>query len=163
MKIMVVSDTHRQNDNFLRAVEKVGKIDMLVHLGDIEGSEYIIQKAVNCPVEMVSGNNDFFSNLPSEKMIDIGKHRVMLTHGHRYYIGMGNEMLKQEAVAHGADIVMYGHTHRPVIDVDGDIIALNPGSLSYPRQDNRKPSYLTMEIDARGETQFAIHYLEKEK
>ena len=40
MKVLIVSDTHRHNENYLKVVEKVKPIDMLVHCGDIEGSEY---------------------------------------------------------------------------------------------------------------------------
>ena len=160
MKILIVSDTHHRNENYLKVLQKVGKVDMVIHLGDVEGSEYTIQEAAGCPVEMVCGNNDFFSELPSEKTLQIGKYRVMITHGHRYYIGMGNEMLKQEAIAHGADIVMYGHTHRPVRERDSDIIAINPGSLSFPRQENRKPSYIIMEIDDAGDAHFTLNYLD---
>lgn len=160
MKILIISDTHRKNENYLKLVETIGTLDMVIHLGDVEGSEYTIQEAVNCPVEMVAGNNDFFSDLPSEKIFRIGKYNVMITHGHRYYIGIGSEMLKREAVAEGADIVMYGHTHRPVIDISKDIIAINPGSLSYPRQENRKPSYIIMETDAQGDAHFSLHYID---
>jgi hypothetical protein len=160
VRILVVSDTHRKNDNYFKAVESAGKLDMVIHLGDVEGSEYVIEEAVDCPVEIVAGNNDFFSDLPSEKTLQIGKYRVMITHGHRYYIGMGNEMLKKEAIAAGADIVMYGHTHKPVIDISKNIIAINPGSLSYPRQENRKPSYIIMDIDSDGEARFDIRYIE---
>lgn len=159
MRILVISDTHRKNDNYLNVIKKVGKLDLVIHLGDVEGSEYTIEEAAGCPVEMVAGNNDFFSNLPSEKTLQIGKYRVMITHGHRYYIGMGNEMLKEEAIAHGVDIVMYGHTHKPVIDISDNIVAINPGSLSYPRQENRKPSYIIMEIDEKGEASFSLHYV----
>ncbi len=160
MKILIISDTHRKNENYLKLVETLGTLDMVIHLGDVEGSEYTIQEAVTCPVEMVAGNNDFFSDLPSEKIFRIGKYNVMITHGHRYYIGIGSEMLKREAVAEGADIVMYGHTHRPVIDISKDIIAINPGSLSYPRQENRKPSYIIMETDAQGDAHFSLHYID---
>jgi len=160
MKILIISDTHRKNENYLKVVEMLGKLDMVIHLGDVEGSEYTIQEAVSCPVEMVAGNNDFFSDLPSEKILQIGKYKVLITHGHRYYIGMGNEMLKREALVEGVDIVMYGHTHRPVIDISKNIIAVNPGSLSYPRQENRKPSYAIMEIDEKGEAHFTIRYVE---
>lgn len=159
MRILVVSDTHSRNENYLKVIAGIGRLDMVIHLGDVEGSEYTIKEAAGCQVEMVSGNNDFFSDLPSEKTLQIGKYRVMITHGHRYYIGMGNEMLKQEAIANGADIVMYGHTHKPVIEREKDIIAINPGSLSYPRQENRKPSYIIMEIDSKGEASFTLHYL----
>jgi hypothetical protein len=159
VRILVVSDTHRKNDNYLKVVENIGKLDLVIHLGDVEGSEYIIQEAVDCPVEIVAGNNDFFSDLPSEKRIQVGKYNVMITHGHRYYIGMGNEMLKREAIASGADIVMYGHTHKPVIDISKNIMAINPGSLSYPRQANRRPSYIIMDIGDDGEAKFEIRYI----
>lgn len=160
MKILIISDTHRKNENFMKVLKKLGRPDMVIHLGDVEGSEYTIQRAAGCPVEFVAGNNDFFSDLPSEKTLQIGRYCVMITHGHRYYISMGNEMLKREAVAQGADIVMYGHTHRPVIDISDKITAINPGSLSYPRQDNRKPSYIVMEIDDAGMAHFELKYVD---
>ena len=69
MKILIVSDTHRKNENYMKVLQKAGRLDLVIHLGDIEGSEYTIQEAAGCPVEMVSGNNDFFSNLPSEKTL----------------------------------------------------------------------------------------------
>lgn len=59
----------------------------------------------------------------------------------------------------GVDVVMYGHTHRPVVDIEDDIIAVNPGSLTYPRQDNRKPSYIIMDLDREGKAHFTINYL----
>lgn len=160
MKILIVSDTHRQNENLLNVLEEIKPIDVLVHLGDIEGSENTISMAAGCRLEMVAGNNDYFSDLPGEKIIQLGRYRVMLTHGHRYYIGMGDEMLKNEARAKGVDIVMYGHTHRPKIEQTYDLTVLNPGSLSYPRQEGKKPSYIIMEIDAKGEAQYHLHYIE---
>lgn len=159
MKILIVSDTHRRNENFLRVVEKVGPLDMVVHCGDVEGSEYIISKAAGCPVEMVQGNNDFFSDLPREKEFMIGRYKVWLTHGHHYYISMNYEMIKEEARIREIDIIMCGHTHKPLIDIEKDVTVLNPGSLSYPRQEGRKPSYIIMEIDQEGLAHFTLNYL----
>ena len=130
MKVLIVSDTHRKNDNYIRVLERVAPIDMVIHCGDIEGSEYLIAESAGCPVQMVTGNNDFFSDLPREKEFMIGKYKVWLTHGHNYYVSMSNENLKHEARMRGVDIVMFGHTHRPVVDFGGDIIAVNPGSLT---------------------------------
>jgi hypothetical protein len=67
--------------------------------------------------------------------------------------------LKEEARSRGVDIVMYGHTHKPVIDTSGGMIAVNPGSLTYPRQAGRRPSYILMELDEEGKAHFSIHYL----
>lgn len=158
MKVLIVSDTHRKNDIYLNIVE-LHKPDMVIHCGDAEGAEYLLTEAADCPVHIVLGNNDFFSDLPRELEIEVGGYKVWVTHGHNYYVSMGNETIKREAVARGVDIVCYGHTHRPVIDLDDEVIGLNPGSLSYPRQENRRPSYIIMEIDAKGERHFTIAYV----
>ena len=159
-KILIVSDTHRKNENYLEVLEKCGPFDGVIHCGDVEGSEFTICEAAGCPVEMVMGNNDFFSELPREKEFTLGKYKVWLTHGHNYYVSMDNQTIKKEAVARGVDIVMYGHSHRPVVDYDKEVIAINPGSLTYPRQEGRKPSFIIMEMDSHGEAHFTIHYLE---
>ncbi|MBQ8591948.1 MAG: metallophosphoesterase [Lachnospiraceae bacterium] len=159
MKILIVSDTHRRQDNYEKVLEKVDNIDMVIHCGDAEGAEYAIEAMADCPLEIVLGNNDFFSELPREKEFMIGQYKVWLTHGHNYYVSMGNEVIKSEAEARGIDIVMYGHTHKPVIDRSGDVIAINPGSLTYPRQEGKRPSYIIMELDREGEAHFTIAYL----
>ncbi|MBO5056248.1 MAG: metallophosphoesterase [Lachnospiraceae bacterium] len=159
MKVLIVSDTHHHNDNYIRVIERVAPVDMVIHCGDIEGSEYLIAECAGCPVQMVMGNNDFFSDLPREKEFNIGKYKVWLTHGHTYYVSMSNENIKREARERGVDIVMYGHSHRPVIDIESDIIAINPGSLTYPRQEGKKPSYIIMDLDKNGDAHFTINYL----
>ncbi len=158
MKILVVSDTHRKNENYFKVLQ-MHRPDMVIHCGDAEGSEYALTESANCPVQIVLGNNDFFSDLPRELEFNVGPYKVWVTHGHNYYVYMGSEKIKREAIAKGVDIVMYGHTHRPVIDSEGDVIAINPGSLSYPRQDGHKPSYIIMEIDKNDEVHFTIAYL----
>ena len=105
------------------------------------------------------GNNDFFADLPREKEFVVGKYRIWLTHGHNYYVSMGNETIKREARARGVDIVMYGHSHKPVVDLGEDVIAVNPGSLTYPRQEGRRPSFIIMDLDRKGEAHFTINYL----
>lgn len=158
MKVLIVSDTHRKNDIYLNIV-KLHKPDMVIHCGDAEGAEYLLTEAADCPVHIVLGNNDFFSSLPRELELEIGQYKVWVTHGHNYYVSMGNEYIKQEAIARGADIVCFGHTHRPVVDRDAEVIAVNPGSLSYPRQENRRPSYIIMEIDKGEKLNFTIAYV----
>ena len=159
MKILIVSDTHRNNTNFLKVVERIGPLDMVIHCGDVEGSELLISKAAGCPVAIVQGNNDFFSELPKEKEFMIGQYKVWLTHGHNYYIAMNHEKIKREAREREVDIVMCGHTHKPVVDIGNDLTLINPGSISYPRQENRKPSYIIMEIDSAGEAHYTINYV----
>ena len=163
MKVLIVSDTHGRDENLEQVVMNEAPFDMFVHCGDVEGREIFIEALVECPCCIVSGNNDFFSQLEREKEIMIGKYKVLLTHGHYYNVSTGPAYLKQEAKERGFDIAMFGHTHRPYFDIDKsgekELITLNPGSLSYPRQEGHRPSYMLMKIDDNGEARFEQHYL----
>ena len=159
MRVLIISDTHKCQKNLEYIMERMEPIDLLIHLGDTEGYEDEIAQIAECPVEMVAGNNDYFSELDREKELRLGKYRVLLTHGHYYYVSMGLANIKREAESRGFDIVMFGHTHRPMVEYDRGLIVVNPGSLSYPRQEGRQPSYIIMEIDRKGEVNFRIEFL----
>lgn len=159
MRILIISDTHRNHDFLEQALEDAAPIDLLIHLGDAEGCEGEIEKLAGCPMEIVAGNNDFFSDLEKERELTIGRYRVLLTHGHYYCVSTGLGVLKQEAEGRGIDIVMFGHTHRPMIEYGKNVILLNPGSLSYPRQEGRRPSYILMELEEAGVAEFWLEYL----
>ncbi len=159
MRILIISDTHGKHENLEEALKREGRMDLLIHLGDAEGYEDVIAGLAGCPVEIVAGNNDFFSMLPREKEFVLGGYRIWITHGHYYYVNTGVADIKREAAARDMDIVMFGHTHRPLIDYGQELITLNPGSLSYPRQEGRRPSYIRMEFDENGKARFELKYL----
>jgi len=159
MKILIVSDTHRNHDNLDMVIEQEKPFDLLIHLGDAEGCEDYIEAMAECSVEVVAGNNDFFSSLPYEQEIKIGKYNVFLTHGHYYYVNAGISRIQSEGIARGADIVMFGHTHCPVLERIDDMIILNPGSISYPRQEGKNPSYMIMDVDEAGEVYISLEFL----
>ncbi len=159
MKILIVSDTHRHHENLEKVLEQVKPIDLMIHLGDGEGYEDYMETIAECPLYIVAGNNDFFSSLPKELEVEIEGYQVLLTHGHYYYVTVGIENLVSEAIARGKNIVMFGHTHRPVLEIKDELVVLNPGSLSYPRQDGHQPSYIMMEIDQDGDASYELNYL----
>lgn len=159
MKILIVSDTHGRHGNLDEVLELEGKIDMLIHLGDVEDDEHYIEAIAEYPVHMLAGNNDFFSYLPDEKEVRIGKYRVFMTHGHRFYVSVNTRRLREEAKLRGVDIVMFGHTHKPYIDVEGELKVINPGSLSYPRHEGRRASYVIMEINDNGSASFKLKFV----
>ncbi|HHV13516.1 MAG TPA: YfcE family phosphodiesterase [Clostridiales bacterium] len=161
MKVLIVSDTHGRNYNLLRTVERVSPIDLLIHLGDYDGGEDYIMSVTPCRTEMVSGNNDFFNGLPKEKVIQIGKYTVLLTHGHRYGVYYTTQDIKREAAKYKANIVMFGHTHVPMIDLSEEVWAINPGSLGLPRQNNHIPTFIIMDIDSEGNAHFTLNYYQE--
>ena len=159
MKILIVSDTHGQEKNLEEVLEKESLIDALIHLGDLEGGEDFINTHVSCPAYLVSGNNDIFCSLPRDREITLGNSKVLLTHGHYYYVSLGVEELRRQAASRDYQVVMFGHTHKPYFETKDGVTILNPGSLSYPRQEGRRPSYMIMEIDEKGEAHYSQKYL----
>lgn len=159
MRILVVSDTHGRDKNLETVLESCGRIDLLIHAGDVQHSADYIRVIAGCPVYMVAGNNDYFSDLPEEVEFQLGKYRVFLAHGHFYCVNAGYNRLRREGRARGAHMVIFGHTHRPFIETEKDLTLLNPGSISFPRQEGKNPTYMIIEMDERDRLQFTIHTL----
>lgn len=146
-RVLVVSDSHGNNDNIRKAIEKAGKIDLMIHLGDV-GYDYLqVERMSGVPTYIVAGNNDYGGYLRDMNIIYIGRHKVLATHGHRQNVYRGVDTLRYLALENECDIAMYGHTHIPFLDEADDVTILNPGSLTYPRQAGHKKTFLIMEID----------------
>lgn len=160
MRILVVSDTHGRHTNLDRILQKAGEIDMFIHLGDLEDGEFYIDAVVECEKHIIGGNNDYFSELPMEDEFYIGNHKVYITHGHQYSVSYEKKTIKEAGLARGADIVMFGHTHMPYLEVGDGITVLNPGSVSYPRQRGRQSSYMILEMDMNGCISYQQCYLD---
>lgn len=158
MRILIISDTHGRTNTIQDVLEKVGEIDMLIHLGDICGDEDFIYEHCSCPVHMVAGNNDWASSLPMEDEFMIGRYKVFITHGHRYGVHYGTDRLQELVKNYGYDIVMYGHTHLQNLERYGGAYIVNPGSLSYPR-DGMNGRYMILEFDQHGTPFFAENEL----
>ena len=159
MKVLIVSDTHGRHYNLEEVLEREKPLDLLIHLGDAEGAEDYIEVIAECPIEVVAGNNDFYTRLPRELEIRIGDYKALITHGHYYYVNGGTAHIRKAALERGIDIAMFGHTHKPFFEEDDDVIILNPGSISYPRQEGRNPSYMVMNLDEKGKAHFSLCYL----
>ncbi len=158
MKILIVSDTHGRHDNLRKVIYKERPFDILLHAGDVEGGEDDIRELAGCDCRIVMGNNDYFSDLPSELEFKIEGYKFFLSHGHRYGVSMGPDRFREEAENRDVDYAIYGHTHKPYISKEGNLTVMNPGSMSYPRQEGRNPSYIIMESLENGGFHIAIKY-----
>ena len=163
VKILICSDTHRVNDNFYRMLEEVPSVDLIIHCGDAEGTECEMEAIAGCEFEVVSGNNDFFTILPKERVLDIKGNKILVTHGHYYRVSAGYERLAEEAASRGCNMAFFGHTHLPYMGEMNGVFLVNPGSLTYPRQFGRVPTYVIMEVDEQGEAHFTQCSLAKEE
>lgn len=159
MKILVVSDTHGTLDGVRKAIEQTGQPDMVIHLGDIIKQDEKLKELCRCPVKIVQGNCDFNSEYPLVEIVEFGKNRAFVTHGHYYQVDWGIDRLCYAADGNNCNIAMFGHTHEPRIVDNKGIVVLNPGSLTRPRQPNRRKSYILIHVDEKGEAKAEIKYL----
>ncbi len=160
MRVLIVSDTHGCEGNLKKVLKKVGKLDYMIHLGDSDSGEERIRGMAECPVYMVAGNCDLFTRLPNSAVIKLDGHRILITHGHSFLVSAGTGNLIRNARENNCDIAMFGHTHRPMLDQsDPNLTVLNPGSLSFPRQEGHRPSYMIMTAREGGAVEYRLEYL----
>lgn len=134
-RVLVVSDVHGRLPA-LRWVLKNETADAMFFLGDglfdLDGAVNLLRDPLPYPVYRVCGNCDVGFQDPAEGLVPIGGVLFFYTHGHRYYVKSGYSELADAARSRGADVALFGHTHRRTLVYDGipDMPTLfNPGSL----------------------------------
>ena len=69
------------------------------------------------------------------------------------------DQLVEAAREKGCNAVFFGHIHVPVLEEEDGVLLVNPGSLAFPRQRGRRPSYAVLETDEKGGMHVEIRYL----
>lgn len=142
MIVAVVSDTHGNVLPVSYSLQR-NKVDVVLHLGDNVEDARLIEKITGMEVYCVRGNNDFFeTDIPEDLVIEIRRKKFFLTHGHNYDVDMGIEKVVHKAKELGVDYALFGHTHIHTREKVDNIVVLNPGSTSSPRNNDTKGYYL---------------------
>lgn len=143
MKILVLSDSHGNISNMAAAVERTAP-HMILHLGDCwRDAEKLQDDFPDIPMEHVPGNCDFRPEEPAEKLLFLADKRVLICHGHTYGVKSSLLTAGYAAEEKNLDLFLFGHTHRPLVDMRGKTTFLNPGSIG----DYRQPVYGVVTIE----------------
>lgn len=146
MKIIVVSDTHGNMHRLKDVVENNKDADLFLHLGD--GAEEFFEVKKLYPdlfMDIVRGNGDLgYDHVPNYKMFDVCSHKIFASHGYMHNVKDSIDNYVEFARGKGADIILYGHTHKRFTKNQDSLYIMNPGSLSYPR--SQGPSYGILNI-----------------
>jgi len=156
-KVLVISDTHGRTAHLDTILPKVKPLDQLIHLGDVGKDTDYIEVVAECACCFVAGNNDFYSNLPRERVIKLNGVPIFLTHGHYHYVNARKDFIRSAAIQRGAKVALFGHTHVPYLEEEDGILVANPGSLSLPRQADHIPTYMLLYIDENGKIRVEQH------
>jgi hypothetical protein len=134
--LTVVSDTHGTDDHRLtgRTLEAVREAEVVVHAGDLMTATVLDAfQAETDRLLAVYGNNDDAATrerVPDARTVEYGGLRFAVTHTRRG----GETALSLFGRERDADVVVFGHSHRPGVDTTGRIQLLNPGSHAEPRR-----------------------------
>jgi len=154
-KLLVVSDSHGSIKSlktvFTWAKERTPPNDSIcatAFLGD--GLEDLQPAAAetgfSCNWAQVRGNNDFAFQESDTALFDFVNYRFFICHGHRYSLYGGYHALVSAARYNGANVVLFGHLHVPIKKTVDNILLINPGSVSLPRN-NKGASFAVIECE----------------
>ncbi len=131
MLIAIISDSHGNRSSINKIKEKINNAEVLIFLGDGENDLNEIIKDFNGMVYAVRGNCDFSGKYPEERLIEINGKIIFICHGHRYNVKYGYNSIYYKGKELGADIVLFGHSHLPIVEEYDELILMNPGSISH--------------------------------
>ncbi len=140
--VLVLADTHvtaARLDRMPGAVlDAAASADAIVHAGDVVERAVLDELGRHAPVHAVLGNNDrtLVGELPERTEVKLGGVRIGLVHDSGRRAG---RRARLERWFPDADVIIFGHSHEPVVDrsADGGPLLLNPGS---PTQRRRQPA-----------------------
>ena len=129
MKILVFSDSHRSRGGMLDAID-AHRPDQVIHLGDLQSdAEELTYVYPKLPICMVPGNCDGWTMDPLKTPIALAGRRILLSEGHLWGVKKGYEAAVADARAVGADILLFGHTHRALCQqLEDGLWMMNPGA-----------------------------------
>lgn len=127
-------------------------VELILHSGDVGGSEILDELRLIAPVKAVFGNTDppGEPELSEEIVVAINGIRVHVSHGHE----VGSPTPAKLAARYDADVVVFGHTHRPLVSRLGKQLFVNPGAAG-PKRFNLAPSIGRLTI-TRGSAEVEI-------
>ena len=140
----LISDTH----GLLRPSvhEALAGVELILHAGDVGGDDVLLELEQIAPLRAVYGNTDppGHPRLTGEIDETIAGVRVHVSHGHELGAPTPDKLLARYA----ADVLVYGHTHKPLVVQASDRWVVNPGAAG-PRRFNVVPSVARMTIRDR--------------
>ena len=138
-RIGLISDTH----GLLRAGvhDALAGVEMILHAGDVGGSEILAELALIAPVHAVAGNTDIPGEYDPEFVVTVGGRTIHVSHGHE----VGSPTPAKLAARYPQDVIVYGHTHQQLVTRVGERLIVNPGAAGAQRF-RLKPSVAILSI-----------------
>lgn len=128
---IVISDTHGHGENLAALSRLFEECDYIFHLGDGRGDMREIEACYPEKTYTLRGNCDFCVGL-REVEVDVEGVKIFACHGDAYRVKSEPYTIAKEARSRGASVVLYGHTHRPLVERIDGVTLVCPGTMKSP-------------------------------
>lgn len=130
-RLIVVSDSHGDRRSLRAVLDRHADAAAVFHLGDgAADMERLSQEYPSMTVYQAAGNCDSTLRLiPEEQEVILGGQRIFAVHGHHYGVKSSPLRFLLAARGRGAQLVLFGHTHQPLLHGEEGLYLLNPGSV----------------------------------
>lgn len=148
MKIGVISDTHipsKAKKIPEIVLNRFKDVDLIIHAGDIIQKKVLDILAKSAPVQAISGNVDplpLRETLPEKLEMELEGFKIAVVHGHKVRGHLMNTLCQ---LFPEADIIIFGHTHKPCNQIINGQLHFNPGSPTDKRW-QKKHSFGIIEL-----------------
>lgn len=128
-KLLILSDSHNNVGAVERILHAESDATAVIYLGDgLRDLEEALTLHPKMRVYAVAGNCDFGALEPLDGFAAFDQVVVFYTHGHMYGVKYDLDTLVDAASARGAEVALFGHTHKPLAEQRGKVFLFNPGS-----------------------------------
>ena len=139
--IGLISDTH----GLLRSsvALALAGVQLVLHAGDVGSADIIYELETIAPVLAVYGNTDAAGSprLVDARTLEVGGLTIHLSHGHELGQPTPERLLRR----YDADVIVFGHTHKPLVVRAQGRLVVNPGAAG-PRRFSMRPSVARLVI-----------------
>ena len=152
MRVLVVADTHIPD--FAKALpapleRELARADTILHAGDVTSPAVLDELARHAPVHVALGNNDgpAIRRWGAREVVrlDLAGVPTVLLHDTGPRLGRARRLASRFP---DARLIVYGHSHIPLVERVGGVLLVNPGSPTWKRREPF-PTFAVLRIERR--------------
>ena len=146
-KILVFADSHGDAGT-MDTVTGLEQPDLVLHLGDdVRDAQALMENYPGLRVEMIRGNTDPEEDALPETVISVAGYTLFMVHGEEYDVEADVEEVIEAGLLEGADVILFGHSHKPYLERRDGVWVMNPGRIGRTSRKKIDATYGIIEID----------------
>ncbi len=153
-RIAVVSDTHGNLEGLRAAIRDIasrGRVDLFIHLGDNYEDAEVFDEFCYDYLRVPGVFHDLYADrrVPNRLIERFLGWKFMLSHTHESHPHdlSTDPRPELEAASGNVDVILFGHLHVPLLEVENGVLMVNPGHLKTDDKRGFPPTYALLDVE----------------